>query len=750
MGGRAPGVDELPAGSPGGLLPAGISAAAVQAEVAKILASPAFRRSGRLSRFLHYAVEEAIQGRPEQLKEYSIGVEVFDRGVSFDPRVESIVRVEAGKLRTRLKEYYGSQGGDDPLVVDFPLGSYVPVFRIRDKSVLKGRPSPGRRRRQMAAAAMGLVLMATAILVAWSLRRGPERFNGSSLTQLTFDLGLANTPAISADGNLVVYASDRGGAGNLNLWLQQTGGGAPIQLTHGEADNNHPDFSPDGSQIAFHSTRDGGGIYLVPVLGGEETLLAKGGTWPRFSPDGKWIAYSDAGTGNLSTGYISKMSIVSSSGGSPRQLEVGLHRARYPLWSPDGKHVLFWGTAVSMPEDRAGDWYVVPIDGGPPAKTGAFDWFREHKFDVFNAWSWVAGNRILFTATEGNSQNLWRARLSPQTWHFEGVPQRVTFGTGWEAVSSVAADGRMVFSSQAYYTNIWMLPLDANRGKLTGPLQRVTSYAAGVSQPTASMDGRKLVLLGQRNGNWEIRIKDFESGKETTLSASPSRKYSPRISGDGARVLYAADEDQQSVVYIADTSGGTPQRICRRCDALDVASDGRHALVRDGDTALESADLVDVPGGKRTTLIRRTGYRIHELRLSPDQQWAALSASPGPDIHHLFIVPIHYQPEVAAADWIPVGDTTAWDALPQWSPDGNLLYFASRRDGFLCVWAQPLTAATKRPNGPPFPVFHSHHARQSLNYAFDQLGISVIPGKMVFTMGEATGNIWMTRLEPMK
>jgi len=120
----------------------GISQQLIQAQLERILSSALFINSERLRRFLQYAVQQVAQGQPGQLKEYSLGVSVFDKRDSFDPRFDPIVRVEAGRLRTRLKQYYDTEGRDDPLVIDLPKGSYVPRFEPASSSRLAPLATP--------------------------------------------------------------------------------------------------------------------------------------------------------------------------------------------------------------------------------------------------------------------------------------------------------------------------------------------------------------------------------------------------------------------------------------------------------------------------------------------------------------------------------------------------------------------------------------------------------------------------------
>lgn len=100
----------------------------VRAELDRILASKGFASAGRLSKLLKYVVDKTLAGQTGELKEYAVGIEVFDRDEKYDPRLDSIVRVEAGRLRTRLDEFYSSGAGVSRIRISLPKGSYVARF----------------------------------------------------------------------------------------------------------------------------------------------------------------------------------------------------------------------------------------------------------------------------------------------------------------------------------------------------------------------------------------------------------------------------------------------------------------------------------------------------------------------------------------------------------------------------------------------------------------------------------------------
>ena len=104
---------------------------AIRQQLDRILKSGPFHQSHRRQRFLEYLVNETLAGRSERLKGYNVALEVFDRPETFDPILDPIVRIEAARLREKLREYYGADGQSDPIQIDLPKGTYTPQIKFR-------------------------------------------------------------------------------------------------------------------------------------------------------------------------------------------------------------------------------------------------------------------------------------------------------------------------------------------------------------------------------------------------------------------------------------------------------------------------------------------------------------------------------------------------------------------------------------------------------------------------------------------
>ena len=593
-----------------------------------------------------------------------------------------------------------------------------------------------------------ILLTATIGGVTWWLTRPAPAVPAPTLTRLTSDSGLTTDPAFSPDGKLVVYASDRAGAGNLDIWRQELATREAVRLTFDQADESEPTISPDGSRIAFRSEREGGGIYVVSVYGGDPRPIAPLGRRPRFSPDGSQIAYW------VGQFYSGQVFVAPATGGSPRRIRPEFTSMLHPIWSPDGK-LLFLGARDprDIPSDGF-DWWVTPLDGGEPIKTGALPILKSQRvsmpwtfFSFIVPGDWI-GDNVFFSGWSNETSNVWRLALSRETGLAQGRAQKLTSGTSNETKPSVLPGGRAAFASLTDTLNIWSLRVDANSGIVEGEPEQVTRSAFD-ARTSVSMDGKKLVFISTRLGNADVWMKDLASGKETALTATPVREEEAEISADGTRVCFLVVEGSRWALYQIRTAGGVPERICDDCGRpWERSPDGRYILylIEEGRRqATVGVGLFDVTTRRKSDYLHHRDYNLARLRFSPDGRWISFVAGALSGAH-LVVAPFRPDSPPRPDEWISI---TEHAPIPQdkmrWSPDGNLLYYTSDIDGFRCIWAQRLDPASKRPVERPFAVYHSHSARRSLLNAgvpfFHELSLSA--DRLFFNLGEATGNIWM-------
>jgi eukaryotic-like serine/threonine-protein kinase len=650
----------------------------------------------------------------------------------------------------KIREVLGDSASNPRFVETVPRRGYRFIAPVE---LPEPGPAPQPRRSILSVAlAVGVSALAFGFAIGWwftvSSGGGSQFPADYRLDRLTSDIGLTYQPALSPDGRLVAYASDRAGKDNLDIWIKTVAGGEPRQLTTHPAGDREPAFSLDGSRIAFRSDRDGGGIYVMSTLGGELQVVAAEGRRPRFSPDGQWIAYW-VGERQMLDGQVF---VVSSSGGAPTRVGSILTSAGYPVWSPDGEQLLVLAKEESA---NALDWWIIPLDAGDPIKTNVMGSVRKYGIDgglIFRphippeAWR-PEDNSVVFSGQLGGSTNLWSIQLSPDNWQTRGDPERITFGSGLETHASRSGGGHIAFASMVQNTDVFALPVEANTGKVTGSLQRLTRDAADDVTPTISLDGKTVAFLSKRLGNRDVWVKDLRSGMEKALTVTPQNERFPMISQDGSKVVYSEDKDQHhGRLYLKQVSGGLPQEICGDCGVpLSWSWDGSRLLHRIGPRS--GIGLFDLVSQENLEVLRHPEHQVFGFQLSPDGKWIAFHLNL--ERHtQVFVIPFGGRLPLEPGDRMAITDASSEHRHPRWSPDGNLLYYQSDRDGFPCIWAQRLHPQTKEPMGEPFEVYPSHNARLSLwnctNPAYIWVGVA--RDKLVFTMGEITGNIWMMEL----
>jgi hypothetical protein len=143
----------------------------IRAELQAILASKTFERAERLRRFLSYVCELTLRGEAARINEYLIGAEVFERGSSYSPNEDSVVRRQAHALRHKLQEYYAEDGRDALVRIELPVGKYVPIFRRAQGAIPVPAAPPEKSGRRGTLAALLLGLIPAIFLAGWAVGR---------------------------------------------------------------------------------------------------------------------------------------------------------------------------------------------------------------------------------------------------------------------------------------------------------------------------------------------------------------------------------------------------------------------------------------------------------------------------------------------------------------------------------------------------------------------------------------------------
>jgi predicted Ser/Thr protein kinase len=618
------------------------------------------------------------------------------------------------------------------------------------------RPAPGggvRGSRRglwaIAGAAMALVVVVAGLV--WVRSRGAVPETRLELVPLTLDAGCSIQASVSRDGRIVAFASDRSSEGSMDIWVQHVDRPLPVRRTHDPMGAFMPSVSPDGARIVYQSRRDGGGLYVIDTLGGDERKIVSGGLHrnPRFSPDGKWIAYTQVAAGDQGEYRIH---LVPPDGGTPRQLHPGFAPAPEPggvgaIWSPDGRRILFNGTRTA---DHAVGWWIAPTDGGTPVALDTSQLQTAPRIRFPAAWPWddtlvyAEGATIL-------GVNLYRVRVSSDSTRLIGPPERLTAGPGLRYDGSVATDGRLVFSILGVDANLHSVSLDGSNGRGTGEPQPVFRDAQTKTSTSVAADGSTAAYVaaaGAEHGRQairvELRLRDLSSGRETLLSTGDVAGAWPRLNRDGSLVAYREVLPEGATAFVS-TPSGERRQVCTGCRILGFFPDQDELLVLHGTNRLARRRLST---GREATLLTTQAESIVNGRLALDGRWMAFVLNRPDGGAGLYVAAVRERP-VPEQEWLALEESrTARVDDPAWSADGTLVYYLSERDGFLCVWARRFDPVASRFVGESFPALHAHTMRHSTVLGGRTLnwGLSVTRDRLYLMMADVTGNVWTTKL----
>ncbi len=571
-------------------------------------------------------------------------------------------------------------------------------------------------------------------------------------------------PALSGDGKLLAYSSSVGG-GQEHVWVQQTAGGEAMQVTAGPNTEITPDFSPDGTHIVFFSTRNGGGIYIAPTLPGEPRLLvatpyAEG---PRFSPRGDSILYMQ----DL------KLFTVSVNGGQPTALPLNQDFRVYsaPFWAPNGKEILLYGIRSSR-QNEAPSWWIVPLLAGhatPANLPGAAQNYLPGY--AISAWVRTAKGHewIIYSTADLESWKLWRIGISPRGVMDEN-PELLSSGNGSLGPDgSASEDGKLAYTIWYSNSSIFQISID-DRGQKLGPtFQLALPEGGSYTSPSLSRDGKWMAYDTSKPGKPNtILLRDLSSGTDHILDEK-SRWESglggngeTSISPDGSRVIFKRDgkasrwpDATQSPLpdgFMTAAVDGEPEQVCERCTPRGFSSDGSVVLLQKYDQTDENKDRIaalDLQTRTEQDFVSDQDKPLYHPFFSWDDRWVVfkkLQSLAG--IAQILIAPVRHGAAAGQTEWIAVTDGRNNDDKPQFSPDGNTVYFTSTRDGYLCIWAQRLDPVTKHELGPPFAFEHFHNSEgRAAAYNPIASDLTVARDKILINLPHSHADIWMTQMQ---
>ena len=605
----------------------GIEREEILAQLERVLSSPVFRRAERSSTLLRFIVEQALNGRADSLKEYTLGVEALARGESFDPRTDPVVRAEASRLRTRLEQSYETVGRSDPVVVALPKGTYVPEFTSRPASNEEAAStSPSEPQATVSRTsrnqwlAWSCAIAATALATAVWIRGRPQIDTPAPFAQFEVEL--------KSDG---VLASDVGTAVVL---------------------------SPDGSRVVFVARTADGRTHLrtrrldqaVPnPLPGTD-----GARGPFVSPDGRWVGFwAD-----------NKLKKVSVDGGSP----VILCDASDLLGASWGE-----GDIIIAALGAPGQLWRIPASGGTPQV--AIDLAAE---STLVRWPYIlpGGQFVMYTASTGAGADRATIEVQPI-----GGGNRTVLISG-------AAFGRYLKSGHLTYVNqgtLYAVPFDLGTRTVRGtavPVLDDVSYSPlfGYAQMDVSQTGTLVYRKAAESG---LSVVDWidRAGKRTALLTKPGRYAWLRLSQDGRRLAVTATESGVGSIIVVDTQKGDTTRITTRpgdYTGLTWWPTGSSVLFGGVEgMAWISADHSGAPTSLMNVRVNQTPWSV-----APDGRRIAYyerNAETGFDLWTVGVRSHDAGFEIGAPERFL--QTAAFEVYPSFSPDGRWITYASNESG---------------------------------------------------------------------
>jgi serine/threonine protein kinase len=542
--------------------------------------------------------------------------------------------------------------------------------------------------------------IATALVFLW-LWAARERFGGPvagtsppniHITRLTDLPGLEESPAISPDGRSVAFTADVGG--KRQVFVQFIAGGAPLQITHDAVDHESPRWSPDSSSILYFSPAVSGtvqgNIWEISALGGVPQRVVNSLGGADVSPtDGRLGLFRLAKEGiQLVTAPTdaSKFDVVAEFPPATYYL--------YPRWSPDGRWIAFQrGDSIRF------DIFVAPATGGKPNQL-------THDNNMMSGFAWLPDSTgIVYSSGRDSTMpylptlDLWRVTLR------DGSVRRVTSGETSYMSPDISKSGAVLVSRMKMQTDIWKFPVDGSPTENVRRGVRVTRQTGQVLTPTASPNDKEVAFLSDSGGHANLWVVNTENGgfRQITHERDPSVSVGvPLWSPNGHTIAFVSSRGNKGLtfgVWLVDSDGSNLRNIANPGLGPAWSQDGRwvYYSTYSGSTATNVVlNKVPVDGGPAVTV--RTERLRNVIGLHGTALYYAVErplVDGTPEFEILAATPEDAPSRVLAR--IPGARIPIWQICnPTLSPDGKWMAQALT-DGFTTnLWALSTTTGEWR------------------------------------------------------
>ncbi|MDH3298581.1 MAG: serine/threonine-protein kinase [Gemmatimonadota bacterium] len=395
-----------------------------------------------------------------------------------------------------------------------------------------------------------VVIAAVAAVLLLRSTGGPEMVLGKSYPLLT-TRALEDSPTWSPTGDRIAYHSRA--SGNSDIWVVTIGGGAPVNVTEdSEDEDTYPAWSPDGSRLAFLSSRSGGGLFVMPMPPAQPRRIAAPPmvqSRPAWSPDGSTLSYTVGDT-------LKMVDLIS--GRTEDVLLEGTNLRRWDLsFSPDGRFLAYVDAGQRESEsDRL--WVMTMSDGSTVPITMRHGAFRSPFWDP-------TGEALFFVSNLGGITDIWKQSLN-KSGRPVGELTRVTNGIGIRDLSASATGAAIAFSKGHYIGawNLWKVPILNDRLATWADAEKLTDDSALIEWSDLSADGNRLLFSSDRLGNQDLWLKDLETGELTQLTANPENDWGPRWSPDESEIVFYSDRAGNRDIFVLSVESGFVRQITDR------------------------------------------------------------------------------------------------------------------------------------------------------------------------------------------